>query len=50
MDNLTEDRKKFNRQIIDFYANCPHAQTEQHLDTQSMEYVDYCLACGEQVP
>lgn len=48
MTNATEDRQKFNREIIDFYADCSHRQTEQRLDTASMEYVNYCRACGEQ--
>lgn len=49
MTNLTEDRQKFNRQIIDFYADCQHKNVEQHYDTTSMEYVNVCRTCNQQL-
>jgi hypothetical protein len=49
MTNLIQDRQKFNRQIIDFYADCQHKNAEQHFDTASMEYVNVCSACKQQI-
>jgi hypothetical protein len=51
MNNLTEDRKKFNRQIMDFYTvkDCKHKAVGQRMiadDSIGIEYVNYCEDCG----
>jgi len=48
MTNHLKERQKFNRQIINFYADCPHKNVETRFDTISMEHVNVCTVCKQQ--
>lgn len=50
MNDATKDRKKFNRQIIDFYGQCQHKRIGETMvaipEIDSVEYHTICLDCG----